>query len=180
MSAQIQYCISSQKWPSLEIRQDLPEGRGVFATDSIPVGNLVCNYGGLTLNIEKEKKESEIYFNHPVLKNFVFEISYTVRGKSQACLLCADNIHNITHGMLINHSEKHPNVTPKVYMLNGKPEILFRVTKELSTGMELCWNYGKHFQHVTKCVSSCAKCGLGEVFITIEHRESRYPKLVCC
>ncbi len=41
--------IQDQSWPSIEIVEGLPEGKGVFARSTLNSGSMVCNYGGVLL-----------------------------------------------------------------------------------------------------------------------------------
>ena len=51
----IELCCFSNYFPSVEIIQGLPEGKGVQAKTSIPKFSFVCNYGGKLLTKQEGK-----------------------------------------------------------------------------------------------------------------------------
>ena len=109
--------IENQSWPSLEVTEGLPEGRGVFATSKIDSGSMVCNYGGVLLN----KHQGNIIPEED--SNYLMEL--TVFPGEHTFFLNHTMDSEFTYGKYINHSSKHPNVRPKVFLKNGLPEVIF-------------------------------------------------------
>jgi hypothetical protein len=131
--------------------EGLKEGKGVKATEDIPSGSKVCNYGGNLLNESEGNQLMECRNNCDYLLEFsmnrkTFFFNHTEES-------------NFTFGKYVNHSSKHPNVYGKVYLGSlGQPEVIFLAKRKIRQGEELCFNYGKFFQGVSTCVSSCRKC----------------------
>ena len=63
-----------------------------------------------------------------------------------------------TYGKYINHSSKHPNLRPKLFLRNGLPDILFLAQKQIQPGEQLTYNYGSQFKFVSQCVVGCKQC----------------------
>ncbi len=70
-----------------------------------------------------------------------------------------------TWGKFINHSSKHPNIRPKVFINSEKMlEILFVAKSDIAIGTQLVYTYGSKFGDLKPCVASCTKCGMGPSF----------------
>ena len=128
--------ISSQTWPCLFVKSNLPvRGRGVFTHTNISKNQVVCNYEGkyLTKSVGEQSylTQGGCYFF-----KFCFDSKYHYIDSSE---------ENNTFGRLINHSSIHPNVrpVPKDIFDNQKPEILFTAIRDITAGEELFWNYGE-------------------------------------
>jgi SET domain-containing protein len=146
--------IHEQNWESIEIRSNLPEGRGIFAKRDIPAHQAVCNYGGQIteskgLLILKRRKRC----------NNLLELQLTKLGKKLKVYLHGDSDNAGKYGPLINHSQKHPSLKPEFYIdENNTIDIVFFAFENIPKGEQLTWNYGKHFEGVEKCVRGCKKC----------------------
>ena len=46
-------------------------------------------------------------------------------------------------GRLINHSREHPNLSPKVIAIGGKPNIIFTANQIINKEEELLYDYGE-------------------------------------
>jgi hypothetical protein len=143
---------TNQDWDMLEIREGLPEGRGVFLKrGNVQRGIVLCNYGGHLLTY---KKGMEMYDN-PDFGNYLLQFKF----EEKKFFL----VHTVgspdTFGKLINHSQIHPNVTPKVFKnKEGEPEVMFLALKQIAHGEELVYNYGDKFVGVQECITSCKQC----------------------
>ena len=70
-----------------------------------------------------------------------------------------DSKRDKTYGQLINHSSLHPNAIPRTYVTEkGKLEIIFCSQRDIKSGEEIPWDYGKNYNGVEPCVESCTKC----------------------
>lgn len=141
--------IEKQTWPKLELVEGLLEGKGVFAMEDIPEGQVLCNYGGELTKDEAWAAED---------KNFNMEINW--QGKSK--LFAIHCVHTQeTFGKFINHSKKHPNLRTKVMVHpdTGKPDIIFKSMTKIKTGEQLCYDYGPFYNGLNDCVEGCRKCG---------------------
>jgi hypothetical protein len=138
--------IAAQDWGNIAVQDTFAEGKGVFATENIPHGQVVCNYGGKFVNGQEEEGD------------FLFEINYTLDGIQHRRFLDLRGSDEKTMGQTINHSAKHPNVAPKVFFSSCVPEVMFVSLEEIKEGTQLVWNYGRNFQGVKQCVTGCQKC----------------------
>jgi hypothetical protein len=147
--------IKSQTWDCLEVREGLPEGKGVFATSDIPIGATLCNYGGLLLGLG----EARDMYKEKEFGNYLFEFKI---GDNEKYFFLHSHEVPETIGKFINHSKLHPNCVPRLYNngdSNGdKPEMLFITTRQISCGEELAYNYGDQYVGVASCIASCLKC----------------------
>ena len=142
----------NQEW-GLEIRHNLPEGRGVFTQTHISKVQNVCNYGGKLMSgkVGKALQDTQTVEQKTFLFEFNFDrVTYFVDGRAESPSV----------GALLNHSKKHPNLIPKVHQTkNGEPQVIFKATRDILPGEELTWDYGCHYIGVNDCVTSCQRCG---------------------
>ena len=142
--------IQDQSWPSIEIVEGLPEGKGVFARSTINSGSMICNYGGVLLTKQQGNTIPEED------SNYLMEL--TVFPGEHTFFLNHTMDSEFTYGKYINHSSKHPNVRPKVFFKNSLPDAIFLAQKKILPGQQITYNYGRHFKFVAKCVSGCKQC----------------------
>ena len=150
----IELCCFSNYFPSVEIIQGLPEGKGVQAKTGIPKFSFVCNYGGKLLT----KQEGKSYMDRKQDYVYLYEFSYDQCGKHVKAYYNHDS-QTCSVGKYINHSRIHTNVTPKVlFQSDGTPEIMFISTCKIEAGEQILFDYGPSYPDVKDCVSSCKKC----------------------
>ena len=141
--------IVQNAWPHIEKRDGLIEGSGIFTTKAIPTGQIVCNYGGELLSKVEGLKLEEID-----LSDYLIELK--IRDET----FFYNNPTCIGYGGYLNHSKRHPNIYPKLYLtMNGRPEIMFIMKHKMPAGIQLVWDYGHAYKGVEQCVASCTKCG---------------------
>lgn len=148
-----------QSWTKIEIKDGLPEGKGVFATRNIKNHTYICNYGGSFYN----RKHCEKYLLPYEEKcNYLVEMRENVEGKWQLVYINHDNKCKETFGKFLNHSRIHPNVKCRIFAVSNGPtqylDILFITLRDIKKNEELVWNYGPNFTGVNRCVKSCTQC----------------------
>lgn len=161
LDADILTAIEGQQWEKIEIIHGIREGRGVFAKENILPGTLLCNYGGIVLSYEEGQKKTYCDYMMEVYVPCTKEVMSLFHSPSPQT--------EFTFGKYINHSKKHPNITPKLYLHpdNGVPEVLFFAQKRICAGEQLCWNYGNAFMGVSDCVDSCKMCSEYEYLVCV-------------
>lgn len=144
----------NQEWDGLEIRSGLKEGRGVFATKHFEEGDVICNYGGT--NIPSEVAENDLLpFDDKC--NYLVEIFEECQDGWKNLYVDCSSVK--TYGQTLNHSRRHPNVTPDVYARGPKQiDLIFRALRNVEPNEQLVWNYGNKFSGVCSCVESCKRC----------------------
>ena len=157
LSAMTETQIAQNAWPYIERRDGLIEGSSIYTTKPIPAGQFVCSYGGEVL----EKVDGKLLVAND---NSDYLIEFKVRDKT----FFYNNPTCIGYGGYLNHSKKHPNVYPKLYLtMNGKPEIMFIAKRKVPAGIELVWDYGHAFKGVSQCVLQPAQSVVSFTFITL-------------
>lgn len=96
---------ATQNWTGIEIVSDLPgRGRGVKASKSFKVGEVVCNYNGNLLT----HKEGKIKYRASDENSMGYMFEFTFKGTK----LWRDATTEAPGpGRLINHSKCHNNVS---------------------------------------------------------------------
>lgn len=145
-----------QDWCGIEIRSGLKEGRGVFAKKAIKKNTPLCNYGG----VQVSRSYAEKYLLPDDDKcNYLVELLETTSHGMELFYINCDSKKDKTYGQLINHSSLHPNATPRTFAIaKGKLEIIFCSQRDIKSGEEIVWDYGKSYNGVEPCVDSCIKC----------------------
>ena len=157
LSAMTEKQIVQNAWPHIEKRDGLIEGSGIFTTDTILTGQIVCNYGGEILD-----KEHGLQLVANDESDYLTEFGFKDRT------LFYNNPTCIGYGGYLNHSKRHPNISPKLFLtIDGKPEIMFITKHKIPAGIQLVWNYGHAYKGVGQCVASCIKCGEFRIYIYI-------------
>jgi cytochrome c553 len=142
--------METQKWDNLEVREGLPEGRGVFSIRGDIKDTVLCNYGGVLLTY---RAGMEMY-KFAAFGNYLMQ--FTFWEKKYFYYHNEETLE--TYGKLINHSAIHPNCTPKVFRKEGTPVIVFLALRDISAGEELSYDYGKDYEGVEQCLTSCVTC----------------------
>ena len=150
----IELCVLSNDFSLVEIRDGLPEGKGLFCKMDVPHCTFICNYGG-KLMTNREGKEYMAGDNDFC---YFYEFNFDKNGRNTK-LYYNHTKETFSFGKFINHSRNHYNVLPKVFFrADGQPEIMFISLKKISKGEEILFDYGRHYEGVNSCVSSCKKC----------------------
>lgn len=138
------------------MRDGLPEGKGVFATEDMPKGTIVCNYGG-KFHSHKYCEKNLLPFEQKC--DYLIELRENMKGKWALVYLNHDSTTD-SFGKFLNHSQKHPNLKTKIFALGecAKLDILFITKRTIKKNEELVWDYGPKYTGVGKCVSSCRIC----------------------
>ena len=145
-----------QDWCAIEIKSGLKEGRGVFAKKCIKKNTPLCNYGG----VQVSQSYAEKYLLPDDEKcNYLVELLERTSCGMELFYMNCDSKRDKTYGQLINHSSLHPNAILRTYVTEkGKLEIIFCSQRDIKTGEEILWDYGKSYNGVEPCVESCMKC----------------------
>lgn len=145
-----------QDWCGIEIKAGLKEGKGVFTKEFIKKNTPLCNYGG----VQVSRTYAEKYLlPHDEKCNYLIELLEKTNSGMQKFYINCDSKMDKTYGQLLNHSSLHPNATPRIYTTGKyKLEIIFCSQRDIKSGEEILWNYGKGYSGVEPCVESCLKC----------------------
>jgi histone-lysine N-methyltransferase SETD8 len=143
-----------QSWGGLEIVEDLAEGRGVFLTRDADKDEVLCNYGGILLSY---KVGLEMY-DQKDFGNYLIQFYF---HEKKFFFLHSEDTKD-TYGKLINHSKLHPNCVPRVFTKEGQPSIIFLALRPITAGEELVYDYGRDYEGVFPCTTSCIKCKSGK------------------
>ncbi|XP_044143056.1 uncharacterized protein LOC122932613 isoform X2 [Bufo gargarizans] len=129
--------VESQEWTGLAmVEEETKGGYSIKTTQAFKKGDVVCDYHGVLMDVQKTLKDDE---------GCLF---FSVKGKKM-CLNatkapCGCHPHMpSTFGRLVKHSCKKDNLKAVLeYVQDGKvPVILFEAVKDLSPGTELFFNY---------------------------------------
>ena len=91
--------------------------------------------------------------------NYLVELLERTSCGMELFYMNCDSKRDKTYGQLINHSSLHPNAIPRTYVTEkGKLEIIFCSQRDIKSGEEILWDYGKNYNGVEPCVESCTKC----------------------
>ena len=122
----------------LEICQILNKGRGIKTKRKYSAGEWVVEYIGSLLTKKEADMKAKEYSTDPNIGSFMFYF------KSQEKALCIDaTIETTKKGRLINHSIRHENIKPIVYIHHNTPRIIFVARKDINIGEELLYDYGE-------------------------------------
>ncbi|XP_013855926.1 uncharacterized protein LOC106511726 [Austrofundulus limnaeus] len=139
-------CIKSQKWTGLAFSEIEGKNRGVVTTRDFLPGEVVCDYHG---KLVSHRKGEEIHRDIQLS-----ESGYMFFFKNKGKALCIDaheehcecHPEKLTFGRLINHSRKHPNIKPRLYIFTSdgveKEVILFIASQKIRVNEELLFDYG--------------------------------------
>lgn len=112
-------------------------GLGLFADEPIPKGSFIIEYTGRVLSKEEEFSSRSKY---------LFEINSrtTIDGQARS-----------NTARYINHSCR-PNAEPDI----KKGHVLISAIKNIKTGEEICYDYGKEYfdEHIRPKGCRCPKC----------------------
>ena len=127
------------------ISQAGEKGEGVFATNAIFKGMIICEYVGKLISEHDSKALGAGLWPPPVEQvtpkgNFSMFFK-TLDGKRW----CLDAVDSDGPGRKINHSIKCQNVRPIVLRKNrgSKPEVYFKALRDVEPGEELLYDYGE-------------------------------------
>ena len=143
----LQMYAEAQSWPNVLVKE-CKEGKGLYASELIHQGVVVCNYGGTIL------PESE-------WKNTTGTSSYSckyVKDGVSMIVDCANNPNILAR--YANYSQKCANMVLKPVDI-GEDKVLVLVTNtSVCAGEQLLWDYGERTPSadVAKCVSDCLRC----------------------
>ena len=91
--------------------------------------------------------------------NYLVELLERTSCGMELFYMNCDSKRDKTYRQLINHSSLHPNAIPRTYVTKkGKLEIIFCSQRDIKTGEEMLWDYGKNYNGVEPYVESCMKC----------------------
>ena len=131
-------CISKGVWPHLEICLFEGRGRGLVATKSFEIDEVVCHYHGVLHEGQEAraflKREYAAFNTH-----YVFEIP-SFEGKYYVIDATAEDE---SQGRLVNHGRQHANLKPKPMMIEGQMYLMFLASEKLLKGKELLYCYGQ-------------------------------------
>ncbi len=136
----------------ISVRQSPVHGNGVFATENIPAGTLVCVYGGELISSEEVERRSEARSkaasDAPI---YIFEID-------ENFCIDATNTGIENPARFINHS---CNENCEAVWNERERRLEIRTLREILPGEELSFDYGfglaGFFEHPCRCGSAnCA------------------------
>ena len=91
--------------------------------------------------------------------NYLVELLERTSCGMELFYMNCDSTRDKTYGQLINHSSLHPNAILRTYVTEkGKLAIIFCSQRDIKTGEEILWDYGKNYIGEEPCVESCMKC----------------------
>lgn len=130
----------------IEVRQSPVHGNGVFATEKIPAGTLVCVYGGELISAEEaERRAAERSRENPKAPIYVFGIDENL------CIDAADTGAE-NPARFVNHSCDE-NCEALWNARERRLEI--RAARDIAAGEELSFDYGfgltGFFEHPCRC-----------------------------
>ena len=150
----IEMCVLTNDFPLVEVREGLPEGKGLFSKTDIPRYTFICNYGGKLMS----RQEGVDYMDAGGDFCYLYEFSFERKGKSITHFYNHSQ-ETISFGKFINYSKSHSNALLKVFFRSdGVPEIMFVSLCKIVEGEEILFDYGRLYKGVKSCVSSCKKC----------------------
>ena len=127
----------------LELRYSDEKGRGVFSTVPIPNRAFIVEYSG-TLISKREAEERETKYNSDPKKYGSYMYYFQFEG-TKYCIDATEE--DGSYGRLINHAV-NGNVESKVVKIDEKPVIIFLAKKDISAGVELCYDYGERSKSI--------------------------------
>ena len=111
-------------------------GRGVITTKFFSKNSFVVEYAGRLVDWKTSfKLHNELYAEEHGSYIFWFKAN----GSSWAIDATQESSRM---GRLINHSLRHFNLIPKVFILEGQPRIYMVARRDINPGEQLTFNYG--------------------------------------
>lgn len=138
--------IEEQNWPLLAIRTCSGiKGKGIFATENIMKGTLLCDYHGTLISDEEGWRRYKEYGNiSDNVYMFQFDSNSGRKLWIDANQQCSCHPDKKLKGRLINCKRKNPNVLAKVVIVQEKEHILFYAREDIVKHSELNFNYGAY------------------------------------
>ena len=138
--------IEEQNWPLLAIRTCSGiKGKGIFATENINKGTLLCDYHGTLISDEEGWRRYKEYGNSTEnVYMFQFDSNSGKKMWIDANQQCSCHPDKKLKGRLINCKRKNPNVLAKVVVVQEKEHILFYAREDIVKHSELNFNYGAY------------------------------------
>lgn len=137
--------ISEQKWDKCIIRQtgDQHIGKGIFAKQDIPKGEVICDYHGDLISHKEGMRRYNSYpseINHYMMFFELNGTKYCIDGNTNCS--CHNFSKDRIKGRLNNHSKTYPNIRYKPQLLNNVPRVLLHAKVDIELGDELKFDYG--------------------------------------
>ena len=137
--------ISDQKWDKCLIRNtgDPHIGKGIFAKQAIPKGEVICDYHGDLISHKEGMRRYNSYpsdVNHYMMFFELNGTKYCIDGNINCS--CHNFSKDKIKGRLINHSKTHPNVICKPKLLDNVPRVFLHAKVDIELGDELKFDYG--------------------------------------
>ena len=119
-------------------------GRGIQTTKPFSKSEYVCTYqGDLIDRFEAEHREIEYAKEAEAKGEKGDDKCFTHYFRWNEAVWCYDGTEDKgTYGRLINHSRLHPNIIPKVEVIDDIPYIWFKSINGINAGVELRYDYG--------------------------------------
>lgn len=132
----------------LSVRQSPVHGNGVFATENIPAGTLVCIYGGELISAEEAELRSEKRSReNPNAPIYIFEIDENLH-------IDATDTGTENPARFINHS---CDENCEAVWNERDRQLEIRALRDITSGEELSFDYGFElsgfFEHPCRCGS---------------------------
>lgn len=130
----------------ISVRQSPVHGNGVFATENIPAGTLICIYRGELISAEEADRRSEARSpNLPASPIYIFEID-------ENFCIDATNTGTENPARFINHS---CNENCEAIWNERERRLEIRALRDIVAGEELSFDYGfglaGFFEHPCRC-----------------------------
>ena len=146
----------SNSWENLRIEKGLREGKGIFAEKDIEKGEAVCNYGGNCVSNTYAEKMLIPFISRCV---YLVELFENYKNQWQLFYINHDENSKESYGKYLNHSEIHPNLTPKVMVTEHDTlDIVFFSNRTIQKNEQLVWDYGPDYEGLNPCVDGCLEC----------------------
>lgn len=152
--------IDSQDWPGLVINEMGDRGKGVVTLKTFQQGDTMMDYGGLHLS----GPEAEVYID--TAEKTLLDTSYQFLFKYDGIQHVVDAMdvkeYGNKVGRYVNHSRRHPNLIPKVKVLDGNVLLLLVASRDIMVNEELLFNYADNRKNVPEWMKQkacpCKKC----------------------
>lgn len=117
------------------------KGRGVITKKFFKKGEFVVEYAGEVIDISTAKERETKYSHSADYGSFMF---YFRHRNEQYCIDATKESGK--YGRLINHSKKHPNLSPRVISFPTEEvlHLILVAKQDIEFGEELNYNYGEN------------------------------------
>lgn len=157
--------IESHCEDGIEARDTGPvRGRGVFTTKKFYRNDYIVEYAGELLTQAEAKHRESIYGRNHQIGCYMYYFKW---GEKVFCVdateetnrlgLCIGKefffcyfVFSLHLGRLINHSRKHSNCQPKVFVIRDQPRLVMVALRDIDIDEELFYDYGERRKDIVE------------------------------